>query len=112
MSKSKGNTVDPDEIFETMLSLGSTKGIFVGHDHLNNFSIEYKGIRLTYGFSIDYLAYTTISKLGSQRGCTMITVTPDGDFDCKAENYYQDKYTSVSSNVKEEVTMQELGKAE
>ena len=96
-----------DEIFEVMQELGSTKGIFCGHDHLNNFSIEYKGIRLTYGFSIDYLAYSGISKLGSQRGCTMITVKPDGSFDCVAENYYQDKYQSVLGE-KEEVTMQDL----
>ncbi len=94
-----------DEIFETMQTLGSTKGIFCGHDHLNNFSIEYKGIRLTYGFSIDYLAYGGISKLGSQRGCTVITVKPDGTFDCVAENYYQDKY---ATDMREEVTMQEL----
>lgn len=98
-----------DEIFETMQTLGSTKGIFCGHDHLNNFSIEYKGIRLTYGFSIDYLAYSGISKLGSQRGCTMITVKPDGSFDCIAENYYQDKY---ATDTREPVTMQELGSAE
>lgn len=98
-----------DEIFETMQDLGSTKGIFVGHDHLNNFSIEYKGIRLTYGFSIDYLAYSGISKLGSQRGCTMITVKPDGTFDCVAENYYQDKY---ATDTREPVTMQELSSAE
>ena len=104
--------VYPDEIFETMVSLGSTKGIFCGHDHLNNFSIEYKGIRLTYGFSIDYLAYSGISKLGSQRGCTMITVKPDGSFECMAENYYQEKYTSVSDNIKEDVTMQDLNAAE
>ncbi len=97
--------VHEDNIFETMLELGSTKGIFCGHDHLNNFSIEYKGIRLTYGFSIDYLAYSGISKLGSQRGCTMITVKPDGGFDCIAENYYQDKYSNES---REEVTMQDL----
>ncbi len=94
-----------DQIFEEMLSLGSTKGIFCGHDHLNNFSIDYKGIRLTYGYSIDYLAYSGISKLGSQRGCTMITTKPDGSFDVVAENYYQDKYSNDS---REDVTMQDL----
>lgn len=94
-----------DEIFETMQELGSTQGIFCGHDHLNNFSIDYKGIRLTYGYSIDYLAYSGISKLGSQRGCTVITVKPDGTFDCVAENYYQDKY---ATEIREEVTMQDL----
>ena len=95
----------PDELFETMIELGGKHGTFVGHDHLNNFSIEYKGIRLTYGLSIDYLAYLNVHKLGSQRGCTMITVNPDGSFDCTQENYYQDKY---AHDLREEVTMQVL----
>lgn len=94
-----------NNMFETMQSLGGNQGIFCGHDHINNFSIDYKGIRLTYGFSIDYLAYSGISKLGSQRGCTVITVKPDGTFDCVAENYYQDKY---NNDMREEVTMQEF----
>ncbi len=93
----------PDQMFETMLELDSTKGVFCGHDHVNNFSLEYKGIRLTYGMSIDYLAYIGISKEGSQRGCTMITVKPDGSFDCTPENYYQDKY---AHDAREEVIMQ------
>ncbi len=94
-----------DNLFETMQELGGKKAIFCGHDHLNNFSIDYKGVRLTYGMSIDYLAYSGIAKLGSQRGCTVITVKPDGSFDCVAENYYQDKY---ATDMREEVTMQEL----
>ena len=89
-----------------MLETGSTKGVFSGHDHYNNFSIEYKGIRLTYGMSVDYLAYPGIYKKGSQRGCTMISVMPDGSFDCSAQSYYQDKYTGVYE--KEDVTMQEI----
>ena len=92
--------------FDKVLELGSTQGIFNGHDHLNNFSLYYKGIRMTYGMSIDYLAYSGISTIGSQRGCTMITVHPDGSFDCAAENYYQDKYQA--KNAKETVTMQDL----
>ena len=95
----------PDTLFETMLELGGKHGTFCGHDHVNNFSIEYKGIRLTYGMSIDYLAYLRISSLGSQRGCTMITVKPDGTFDCTQESYYQDKY---AHDAREEVTMQVL----
>lgn len=96
---------EDDLFFETMVDVGSTKGVFCGHDHINNYSIEYKGIRLTYGMSIDYLAYSKIYTLGSQRGCTIITVKPDGSFDCKPESYYQDKYVNPE---KEEVTMQEL----
>lgn len=94
----------PDNMFETMLELGSTKGIFCGHDHVNNASLEYKGIRLTYGMSIDYLAYTDLNKKGAQRGCTVITLTPDGKLSVSLENYYQDKYPSKYE--KEEVTMQ------
>ena len=52
--------------------------VFCGHDHYNNFSIDYKGIRLTYGMSVDYLAYPGIYKEGTQRGCTIITFSPDG----------------------------------
>ncbi len=97
--------VESDMMFETMQELGSTKGVFCGHDHVNDFSIEYKGIRLTYGKSIDYIAYADIHTLGSQRGCTVITLKPDGTFDCKPENYYQEKYNHES---REDVTMQEL----
>lgn len=94
----------PNNMFETMLELGSTKGIFCGHDHINNASLEYKGIRLTYGMSIDYLAYTDLNKKGAQRGCTVITLSPDGKLSVSLENYYQDKYPSKYE--KEEVTMQ------
>ena len=95
-----------DELFETMLELGSTKGVFCGHDHENNFSIEYKGIQLSYGMSIDYLAYIGISRVGAQRGCKVITYSPDGSFTSKNENYYQDKY--ISQFEKETVNMEEL----
>lgn len=97
--------IGEDELFETILELESTQGLFFGHDHLNNFSLEYKGIRMTYSPSIDYLAYFGIQKLGSQRGCTVITSSPNGSWSCKAENYYQDKYWSPDYE-KEKVEMQ------
>lgn len=46
-----------DNFFETMKQLGSTKGVFVGHNHKNNFSLKYQGIRLTYGLTLDNVAY-------------------------------------------------------
>ena len=95
-----------DEVFETVQALGSTKAIFCGHDHYNNFSLDYKGIRLTYGKSIDYLAYDGIYKQGAQRGCTVITYSPDGSFDCASESYYQEKYQGYYA--KEAVTMQDV----
>ena len=92
---------------DKMLELGSTDTVFCGHDHLNNFSLNYKGINLSYSYSVDYLAYSGISKLGSQRGCTIINIDENGKAEHHLENYYQDKY--VSYYEKEEVTMQELG---
>lgn len=91
-------------LFDAFKSEGSTKGLFFGHDHLNNFSIAYDGIRMTYGNSVDYLAYTNIEKYGLQRGCTIITLNEKGEFDIAHENYYQDKYVGVLE--KEDVTME------
>ena len=103
----KGSLIYASEInsglFETARELGSTQGFFCGHDHLNNFTLDYKGIRLTYGYSVDYLAYAGIMKYGAQRGCTMITVSQDGSFETAHENYYQEKYSSVKD--KEQVSM-------
>ncbi|MBQ9531239.1 MAG: metallophosphoesterase [Eubacterium sp.] len=82
----------------------NTQGVFFGHDHLNNLSVDYKGVRLTYGYSIDYLAYSGIAKYGLQRGCTNITVHPNGSFDNVGENYYQDKYSPI--NKKESVDLE------
>ena len=95
-------------LFDAFLEEGSTQNVFFGHDHLNNFSLIYKGIRFTYGYSIDYLAYNGISKFGAQRGCNVIMIHPDGSYDCTLENYYQDKYQSV--NDKENVDMGEFYK--
>ena len=90
-------------LFDTMVELGSTQGFFYGHDHLNNFVMEYKGIIMSYGYSIDYFAYGGIDKYGYQRGCQMITVHQDGSFDIVHENYYQDKYVPLYE--KEDVDM-------
>lgn len=93
-------------LFDKCLELGSTQGLFFGHDHLNNFAINYKGIQMTYGHSIDYLAYNGIQKFGAQRGCTIIGVHQDGSFDTTQENYYQDKYESTKQ--KESVSMEDM----
>lgn len=84
-----------DELFETGLTHGM-QGVFCGHDHYNNFSVNYtpagadRSIRLTYGMSVDYLAYPGIFKKHSQRGCTRIELKSDNTFDCVALNYYED----------------------
>lgn len=70
----------PGRLFEAMLELGSTKAVFCGHDHYNNMSLEYQGIRLTYGMSIDYLAMPGIAADTRQRGATLITLHADSSF--------------------------------
>ena len=73
-----GSSEHPSGMFEAAKELGSTTGFFCGHNHLNNYSIEYEGIRLTYGMSIDYLATPGIARMTKQRGGTLITIHEDG----------------------------------
>ena len=62
--------------FQTAVELGSTKATFCGHNHLNDFSIEYQGIRLTFSKSIDYTAYflAGIANKTEQRGSTTLLI--------------------------------------
>ena len=95
-----------DGLFEKIIELGNTKALFFGHDHLNNFVLDYKGVLFSYGYSIDYAAYSGIDEKGAQRGCAVLTLTPDGEFGIENivhENYYQDKYQPKYD--KEEVEM-------
>lgn len=89
-------SAEPENFFETALELGSTKAFFVGHDHVNNAHLNYKGIDLVYGMSIDYLAYIdpVTNDIGPQRGCTVLTVKADGSHTISLENYYQAKYVT------------------
>lgn len=81
--------IGEDDMFETIQELGSTKAVICGHDHFNNFTVNYKGVDLCYGNSVDYLAYIGINKKGSQRGCGLITVSPDGGYTIEKFNLYQ-----------------------
>jgi len=95
-----------NNLFETMIELGSTQGVFCGHDHLNNFSVNYKGIDLTYGYSVDYLAYVGIYKEGSQRGCTLITTKPDGSYKFDKYNLYESGRYDIPAGFDEDISMQ------
>jgi len=83
---------DVDLFFETLGpdGLNSLQAIFVGHDHVNNNVVIYKGVMLSYGNSIDNIAYTDINKYGKQRGCTIIEVKSDGTFTQDHKNMYTD----------------------
>ncbi len=82
-------SVIEDNFFEKAVELGSTQGVFCGHDHLNYWSLEYKGIRLTYGKSIDHLAYFGITEQHAQRGGTIITLDVEGNMNITTTNLKQ-----------------------
>lgn len=83
---------DIDKFFERMgpEGINTMEGVFVGHDHTNNAVVEYKGVTLSYGYSLDNTAYTGIAKWGKQRGCTVISVKSDGTWTQKHKNVYVD----------------------
>lgn len=60
--------------FGVCKELGSTKNIFAGHDHANNFQIYYEGIRLNYMLKTGYGAYYTDGLVGG----TVISIDSDG----------------------------------
>ena len=86
----------PDELFETVVELGSTKGIFFGHDHRNSLRFTREGVLLAYGFSIDYSAYA--GDTGYQRGCTLLTLSENAA-SLRYSNYYSDIYDHLDDKV-------------
>ncbi|MBP5466776.1 MAG: metallophosphoesterase, partial [Clostridia bacterium] len=67
------------------LKAANVDGVFVGHDHLNNYSILYDGIRYTYGTKTGTYDMYNASVLGG----TLIRLTADGKF--KVSPRYLDK---------------------
>ena len=91
------SSAHPDNLFETITELGSTKSIFFGHDHLNSLRFEREGVLMAYGHSIDYSAYAGAT--GYQRGCTTLTLTASGEMMLKYTNYYSGAYDNLDDGV-------------
>ena len=68
--------------FDVCKELGSTKNMFAGHDHANDFQIYYEGIRLNYTLKTGYGAYYTEGLTGG----TVIEIGSDGS--AYAEHIY------------------------
>ena len=51
-------------LFDKILEYGLTKGVFVGHDHLNDFNIVIDGVYLAYGQVTGYNAYGYLERGG------------------------------------------------
>lgn len=52
--------------FAEAKDLGSTRGIYVGHDHTNNFAVTYEGIMLSYGVKSGRGIYHDPAMIGGQ----------------------------------------------
>lgn len=78
-----------DTMFEKMLELRSTQAVFVGHDHLNDLGVNYLGIDLVYGKSIDYLAYPGIKNVKGHRGATLVTLLPNEQYTIEQISYVE-----------------------
>jgi len=60
--------------FDVVKELGSTKNIIACHDHINNFSLEYQGVRLSYSLKCGPGGYWDTSKNGG----STLTISSDG----------------------------------
>lgn len=60
-------------LFDAILEKGSTKGMFVGHDHVNNYRVLYKGVYFSYGVNSTDRIYFDEDLIGGQ----VITVNRD-----------------------------------
>ena len=67
-NKERPSTFNSTALWDSIKKMKSTKGVFVGHDHSNNTSIKYEGVRLTFGVK------TGIYDYNYQQGGTRITI--------------------------------------
>lgn len=69
-------------LFDKIIELGSTRAMFFGHDHLNNFRVTYKGVTFGYGIKSTNRIYFDEDMMG---GRTMII---HDDHSLTYEEYY------------------------
>lgn len=62
-------------LFEVMKSLKSTTHVYCGHDHINNLSVDWQGIKLSYGLKTGKTSYHD-EKI---QGGTLVTIKADKD---------------------------------
>ena len=80
-------------IFDAILELGSTKAVVCGHDHVNDYCVDYMGVKLTYSLSLSYnsyflrkdilhiLAYQYGGKAQFNDGCTLLSIKMEGSLE-------------------------------
>ena len=102
-SSKYGDMPENERIFPVVKELASTTAIFMCHHHDNDFSVNYEGVRLTFGqhsgyshnyrtthkthgnLSNDYdkwsdVSFERIDDYGDQRGGTLVEISGNGEF--------------------------------
>ena len=69
----EGNPVELG-FFAKVKEVGTTTNILCGHDHVNNYSIVYEDVRLTYALRLGVGAYFDMDSMG----VTLLTIKDDG----------------------------------
>ena len=73
--------------FDVMLECGSTQAFISGHDHMNDFAINYKGIILAYNQNSGYSSYNVVTKKKADtliQGFTEYMIDKDGGLTVKS----------------------------
>jgi hypothetical protein len=70
-------------MFNKILELESTTGIFCGHDHFSNCSVKYRGVEMTYAMLSSYgmirnYGFWNGSNINVSIGGTILTIAADG----------------------------------
>ena len=68
--------------FGKIKELGSTSAMFFGHDHINNFEVDYQGVKFCYGIKSTDRIYHDEDMLGCQ------TITIHNDHSLQIDRYY------------------------
>lgn len=84
--ESVGSSPFNSGMFDAILEKGSTKAVFAGHDHVNDWCAVYEGVHLVYSLPMGYNEYhfgTMSDRPESEwvQGVTITTLHKDGSFD-------------------------------
>lgn len=78
-------------MFDAILEVDSTKAVICGHDHVNDYCVEYMGVKLLYSLSVaynsyflrEYLLYVSAYNLSGQAefndGYTLLSIDKKGE---------------------------------
>lgn len=69
--------------FNKLLELNSTKNVFCGHDHEDNFTLIYKGVSLSFCAAIDTSTYFNAKNRTDYRGALVVSISKTSTVDLK-----------------------------